>query len=76
MNLVRKKIVASMLTWVSLLVNMEHWISWPQQLKLFKHRWISLALQQQVMAWSLTRKTWMKKASQVCEWDLAVVLAC
>ena len=27
------------------------------------------------MAWSLTRKVWMKKASQVCEWALDVVVA-
>ena len=32
----KKNIVASMLTWVSLLASMEPWISWPHQLKLLK----------------------------------------
>ena len=46
MTLVRKKIVASMLTWVSLLINVEFWVRWPQRLKLLKLGWICLALQQ------------------------------
>ena len=58
--------MASMLTWVSLLVNVEPWISWPQQSKPLKLKWISLALRLRVIAWPLTRKAWMKKASQVC----------
>ena len=37
----RQKIVASMLIHVSLLVNVEPWISWPQQSKLLKLWWIS-----------------------------------
>ena len=49
-------------------------MSWSQQSKLLKLGWISLELQRGVMAWSLTSKAWMKMTSQVCEWDLAVVL--
>ena len=71
-----KKIVAYMLTWVSLLANAKPWISWSPELKLLQLGWISLALHQRVMAWSLMRKAWMNMTSRVYEWDLFVVLAC
>ena len=44
-----------------------------QPLKIF---FMGLEQQRRMMALSLTRKAWMRKATQVCEWELTVVLAC
>ena len=35
--------------------------------KMVETQWINLVLQLRVMAMSLSRKAWVKKASQVCE---------
>ena len=71
----RRKIVASMFTWVSHLTNMVLLINWPLQLKLLILWWINLVQQWRVKPWSLMMKAWMKKAYEVSEWDLAGKLA-
>ena len=57
------------------LANLAYWIICPQVKKLLKLSWISLALQLTVMFLSLTNQEWMKETSQVCQRDLAVILA-